>query len=60
MQCKSLLFFQQKNWPISDVLFEILTEMLTNKVISCEQPGPDFSWFCKLQKFLEVQLKGTK
>ena len=40
---KLLTFFQQKIWLISDINVLNFNEMLTNEVVSSEQPGPDIN-----------------
>ena len=38
---KLFTFFQQKSWSISDINILNFNEMLTNDVVSFEQPGPE-------------------
>ena len=37
---KLLTFYQQKYWPISDIIVWNFNETLTNNDVSFEQPGP--------------------
>ena len=39
---KLLTFFNKKYWYISDIYFQTFHYMLTNDVVSFEQPGPVF------------------
>ena len=38
---KLLTFFKKKYWHISDINVWNFNEMLTNDIVSFEQPGPD-------------------